>query len=384
MSITAKRRRRDGRVVYEVRLRDPSGREYSRTFETRRAAEAYQADQRVQRAKGSWVDPRRADVPFREVADSWLAGNPSKRGSGMARDESIVRNHLLPALGNRPLGSIVPRDVQVLVASWDGQAARTVRRQYGALTAILNFAVASDLIARSPARGVRLPRPTQDRRHIVEASELADLAEALGARYAPMAYLGAVLGLRWAECAGLRVRSIDFLGRTITVSEQRTRGVGGRMVEGPPKSEAGRRTLSVPPELMEVLAEHLRRRGVTAADPDAYVFVGPRGGPLEYSGFRQRVWVPACSKVGLADLGFHDLRRANATVLVRSGVDVKTAQTRLGHSDPRLTLGIYAQASTSADRDAAGRLAAELMPATPQDRAAATQNSPRPSSNRAG
>jgi len=51
---------------------------------------------------------------------------------------------------------------------------------------------------------------------------------------------------------------------------------------------------------------------------------------------------------------------------------------------PRLTLGIYAQASTSADRDAAGRLAAELMPATPQDRAAATQNSPRPSSHRAG
>ncbi|HVA44550.1 MAG TPA: tyrosine-type recombinase/integrase [Acidimicrobiales bacterium] len=314
---------------------------------------------------------------WRRLAASWLAGNPSKRGSGMARDESIVRNHLLPVLGDRRLGSIAPRDVQVLVASWDGQAARTVRRQYGVLTAILNYAVASDLIARSPARGVRLPEPTQDkRRHIVDASELASLAEALGVRYAAMAYLGAVLGLRWAECAGLRVRSLDFLGRTITVSEQRTRGVGGRMVEGPPKSEAGRRTLSVPPELMEVLAEHLRRRAVTAADPDAYVFVGPQGGPLEYSGFRQRTWAPACRKIGLPDLGFHDLRRANATVLVRSGVDVKTAQTRLGHSDPRLTLGIYAQASTRADRDAAGRLAAELMPSASEPDSNAAQHWP--------
>lgn len=303
----------------------------------------------------------------------------------MARDESIVRNHLLPTLGDRPLGSIVPRDVQQLVASWECQAARTVRRQYGVLTAILNYAVASDLVARSPARGVRLPRPAQDkRRHIVDASELADLAQALGARYGAMAYLGAVLGLRWAECAGLRVRSLDFLGRTITVSEQRTRGLGGRMVEGPPKSDAGRRTLSVPTELMAVLAEHLQRRGVTAADADAYVFVGPRGGPLEYSGFRQRVWAPACAKVGLADLGFHDLRRANATVLVRSGVDVKTAQTRLGHSDPRLTLGIYAQASTSADRDAAGRLAAELMPSTSKGESGVAHYSPRPSSPRAG
>jgi hypothetical protein len=43
MSIEARYRKRDGRAVYEVRLRDPSGREYSRTFLTKRAAEAYQA-----------------------------------------------------------------------------------------------------------------------------------------------------------------------------------------------------------------------------------------------------------------------------------------------------------------------------------------------------
>jgi integrase len=112
---------------------------------------------------------------------------------------------------------------------------------------------------------------------------------------------------------------------------------------------------------MEMLAEHLRRRGITAADPSAYVFVGANGGPLEYSGFRQRVWRPACKAVGLPELGFHDLRRANATVLVSTGVDVKTAQTRLGHSDPRLTLAIYAQATTDGDRRAAQKLGDALM-----------------------
>lgn len=78
--------------------------------------------------------------------------------------------------------------------------------------------------------------------------------------------------------------------------------------------------------------------------------------PLQYSAFRQRVWQPACAKVGLPELGFHDLRRHNATTMVRNGVDVKTAQARLGHSDPRLTLGIYAQATTDADRAAADLL----------------------------
>lgn len=62
-----------------------------------------------------------------------------------------------------------------------------------------------------------------------------------------MAYLAAVLGLRWGECAGLRVGRLDFLRSTLIVAEQRPRGRAGAMVTGAPKSEAGRRTLSVRP-----------------------------------------------------------------------------------------------------------------------------------------
>lgn len=50
--------------------------------------------------------------------------------------------------------------------------------------------------------------------------------------------------------------------------------------------------------------------------------------------------------------GFDDPRRANATGLVAGGVDVRTAQARLGHSDVYLTLEIYAQATSEADRKA--------------------------------
>jgi hypothetical protein len=52
----------------------------------------------------------------------------------------------------------------------------------------------------------------------------------------------------------------------------------------------------------------------------------------------------------------HDLRRLAATTLVIEGVDVKTAPSRLGHSDPRVTLAIYASASSRADEEAAVRL----------------------------
>jgi integrase len=80
------------------------------------------------------------------------------------------------------------------------------------------------------------------------------------------------------------------------------------------------------------------------------------GLPIDYSNWRRRVWLPAVEAAGVAGVGFHDLRRTNATQLVLAGVDIKTVQTRLGHADPRLTLAVYAQAVHDADREAAARL----------------------------
>src|SRR5689334_14764904 len=113
-----------------------------------------------------------------------------------------------------------------------------------------------------------------------------------------------------------------------------------------------------------MLTAILARRGLTGADTEAYVFASPDGESLEYSNFRRRHWLPACEAAGVGGLSFHDLRRANATGLVAEGVDLKTAQTRLGHSDPRLTLAIYAQKTTEGDRHAADLLGDRFMPKT--------------------
>jgi integrase len=175
-------------------------------------------------------------------------------------------------------------------------------------------------------------------------------------------YLGAALGLRWGEVAGLRVGRLDLLRGELTVAEQVTRGEGGRSHLGAPKSRAGRRTLAMPAWLVEMLAEHLRARGLTAADSDAFVFTWPSGGHLTYSAWRRR-WIAATAAAGLPEgFGFHDLRRANATELVAGGVDVRTAQARLGHSDVRLTLEVYARATTEADRAAAETVGRRFQP----------------------
>lgn len=122
----------------------------------------------------------------------------------------------------------------------------------------------------------------------------------------------------------------------------------------------------MPAALADLLAEHLESRWLTAADVEAFVFPATTGGPLYYANWYHRVWAPAVTAASLGGLTFHDLRRANATGLIAAGVDVKTAQTRLGHSSSRLTLELYAQSVAALDRDAADALGATFMPPAPQ------------------
>jgi len=359
MSVRKRQTRRGN--VYDVRLRSPDGRQLSKTFRTRKAADRFEAAQVADMARGTWIDPRGLTVRFREFATEWLRRDPSKRPSTLARDDSVLRNHILPALGDTKLGAVTPRDVQNLVNRWSASnAPNTVRRQYDVLRAIFSAAVELDLIGRTPCRAVRLPSREEPRRSMPTADQLARLAEAIGPEWEAMIWLASVLGLRWGECAGLRVGRVDFERGRVHVVEQVTRGMHGFMVPGPPKSKAGARTLSAPAALLDVLRRHIEVRRLPCHD-ESLLFSEEDGGYLDYSNWRSRVWVPACKASGLSGLVFHDLRRVNATALVLEGVDLKTAQTRLGHSDPRLTIAIYAQASTQADRDAADRLAGRLM-----------------------
>jgi len=75
------------------------------------------------------------------------------------------------------------------------------------------------------------------------------------------------------------------------------------------------------------------------------------------------VWAPACRRAGLEGLGFHDLRRTNAAMLMASGASSRDAQELLGHKDPRMLLGVYAQSTSEGKRAAVDRLTAALQPA---------------------
>ena len=71
--------------------------------------------------------------------------------------------------------------------------------------------------------------------------------------------------------------------------------------------------------------------------------------------------MPAAKAAGCEGAGFHDLRRANATALVRGGIDIRTTQALLRHSDARLTLNLYAEVEAEAERLATDQMAAKFL-----------------------
>jgi integrase len=146
--------------------------------------------------------------------------------------------------------------------------------------------------------------------------------------------------------AGLRVGRLDFLRRTLTVAETLSE-VNGRLSFADVKTAASRRTLTVPVEVMDLLAEHLARRG--RPGPDELVFVAHDGGPLRATNFRRRVWAPAVNQAGLEGMTFHGLRHSAVGLMIELGAHPRVIQQRMGHSSIRTTLDVYGSVLPAVD-----------------------------------
>ncbi len=176
------------------------------------------------------------------------------------------------------------------------------------------------------------------------------LADATDVDSRAMIYLGGVMGMRWSEIAGLRVGRLDLLARTLTLAE--TVAATGGFADV--KTSSSRRTLPIPPFLVEMLAEHLARRGLTRADADQLVFVAPRGGRLYEETWHKRTWRPALRRAGLEGFHFHWLRHTSVVPVL--GTHPRVIQERLGHSSWATTMDTYGHILAATDDGVTGRL----------------------------
>ena len=201
-------------------------------------------------------------------------------------------------------------------------------KAYRLLARILDTAVEAGLIGRNPCsvKGAATERAAEMR--VATVAQVAALAQAIHPRFRAPGPGGRLCRAALGELVGLRAKRVDLLHQRVTVAEQATE-IDGHFTWGPPKTEAGRRTVTLPAVAAAALAEHLAPS--SQPGPDGLVFPSTEGGLLRRrSNFNRRVWRPATRAAGLEGFRFHDLRHTSATPSIAAGASTRELMARMG------------------------------------------------------
>ncbi|MFJ2008839.1 tyrosine-type recombinase/integrase [Streptomyces globisporus] len=379
---------------YRARYVGPDGTEKSKSFPDRqkRLAEQWLANVASDMSRGQYIDPRAARVTFKGYSERWLKAHSADLSSQIVTEQRL-RLHAFPILGSRPLDSFRPEHLRDLVSALEanpGVSGAYARNIYGDVRAVLSAAVDDGLLPRNPCSAKSVRPPSVERRRVIPwlPSHVQAVRRALPERYRTMVDTGAGCGLRQGEIVGLAEDAIDFEAGILRVVRQ-VKLIQGKAVFSPPKC-GKERDVPLPSSVAEALRSHMgncKPVEVTLPwrKPDGpqvttrLLFTNTASGVVWRSNFNIQEWKPALAMAGLIpdahngkyesarEHGMHALRHFYASVLLDAGESIKAVSQYLGHTDPALTLRVYAHLMPASQERTRKAVDAALMsaPRTP-------------------
>jgi len=301
--------------------------------------------------------------------DQWLeeVAKPSVRFWTYHGYEVHIRKHIKPVLGRYPLEKVGPQEVQILMNRKlrEGLSPKSVRYIRGTLRTALNQAMRWGMVGRNAAALVDGPRVEQyEIRPFTVDEAKRFLAAIKGDRLEALYSVALTMGLRQGESLGLRWHDIDLDLGYLRVAKQLQR-IDRRFVLVEPKTARSRRTLAIPPAIVETLRDHKRRQDSEYAErPDAnslrLVFTRPDGEPLDGTVVTHQ-FHRVLDRAGIPQRRFHDLRHSCATLLLAQDVPARVVMEILGHSQISLTMNTYTHVLPELKREAANRMNAAVL-----------------------
>lgn len=388
-----------GGTSWRVRLR-VNGRQTTETFITEVAAQVF-----IARMLDPAIGPERA-VELRDREDTASSGYIPTLAELLAKHvddltgvdqrtkddyPAVARRSWLKMLGPLRVDEITRSDVARWVNSEDGHhAPKTIRNAHSLLSSVLTTAEREGYIGTNPAKGTRLPRSGEEDEEAIRFLSYADfdrLFAEIPERHRAFVTLLFGTGLRFSEatalqCGDITLDAVEWVDGQSSPSP-RLRVVRawkkGRRI-GPPKSRAGRRTVTLPAQVVEVVAPLLAGRPA-----GSWLFTTLTGKPITHSNFFNRVWKPAVIRASICEdhrakgckcittkpgtcqihtqrdedghqilpepcgcagtvsprPRIHDARHTHASWLIALGVRLEVIQERLGHEDYGTTRKIY-------------------------------------------
>ena len=291
---------------------------------------------------------------FDEIAAAWLQRDLGDRVSESTRAnyETLLRGRISRAIGQRKVVDLRTEDVEDMLLQMQelGRSARYMRLTLNLTSRVLDYAMRRDIVLRNVADRVRAPAgPTAERYGLTVKQARRLLEVAAGYRLGNLVTVSLLLGLRPGEAAGLTWENVVTKGDcpTITVAASLRRTPVGALVLVAPKTRTSRRTLEIPPPVVDALKAQRRQQktdrvAAGRAWQNTYnlVFTSEVGTPLDPSNVRRTLSIMA-GEAGLEHLHPHMLRHAAASLLSAAGVPLEDISDTLGHRSVAITAEVY-------------------------------------------
>jgi len=340
-----------------------NGRTRQRYFKTQEEADIALNEMLYEQRRGMLATG--PNQTLKQHLENWLENiqKHAVRINHYINTRTIIRKHILPKLGHIQLRQLNEQHIQSLYAQKldEKKSAKTIHHIHDVLHKALAQAVTWRLVVRNVCDGVTLPRLSRYEYPVLTEEQAQKLLEVMrGHRFEVLLALALKTGMRHGELLSLHWQDINFERGTLQVrrSVSRVRGQGYKVFE--PKTPRGRRMLTLPLFVLDMLKQHRviqeevkQKAGSQWQDHDL-VFCNQYGSFLRPDRVRKQ-FQKLLAEAGLPYMRVHDLRHSAATLLISMGVPVKVVQEILGHSNISTTLNIYSHVLPGMQDEAMGK-----------------------------
>ncbi len=354
--------RKDGRWVVQVELGDGKRKMYYVKTEREGIKKLREAQNELE--KGTLATgPQRK---LKDYLEDWLENvhKDKLRISTYVKYKKLVR-YATEEIGDIWLQKLLPEDVRRFYTKMGkakeqggrGLSSKTIHEIHGVLHLALNNAVLWNYVPKNVCDLVKPPRVVSREATPLSLEQAQKLLSSVREhRLEVLLTMAVVTGMRRGELLALRWSNIDFELQTLLVLHTVDYIPPYGYVENEPKTKSGKRVVSLPSFLIDMLKQHHaqqlehRKKVGDAWENRDLVFPDLLGGyfnPVHL----YRLFTKLLQDAGVPHMHFHDLRHSAATILLGMGVNMKVVQERLGHSDISITLGIYGHLLPSMQQD---------------------------------
>jgi integrase len=364
MASIRKRTKKDGTTSYMVCWRDPvSRKEQGVTFTTEAEADMLKRlldanNQSFEIAQSAMVANQTKSPTVASVIQEHIDLLVRPSAGTMHTYQTMLKLHIADVLGPLPVDKLDYRHLTYWIKSMQkkGRSAKTIKNNHGLIFSAMETAIRLGYRTDNPCRGVQLPsgEKAEDEARFLTHAEFGLILECMGERYKSFTEFLVMTGTRFGEATAVTVADVDLMSKpaTIRINKAWKRGTDSGYYIGATKTGAGKRTVSLNPQLVELLIP------LVASRPGSdLLFTTPKGERIVHKLYWHHYWVPAVEAAQARGLKksprIHDLRHTHASWLIQDGVSLFTVSRRLGHASTRTTEQVYGHLMPQALQDAA-------------------------------